>query len=100
MKIGEHTVPEASLPLGRFGVQGTRPRRGAAKCAQPDAAPPLDVARAAARLLGPVAETIPDPARAAQLLILRNAVATGRYRPDPEAIARQLLIAIAAEPRR
>ena len=49
--------------------------------------------------VGRVEETTPDPARAAQLLILRNAVATGRYRPDLHAVARQLLLAIAAEPR-
>ena len=99
MKIGEHTTPEPTLPPGRVGVQRARRRRGAAACPDPVAIRKLDVARAAARLLGRVEETTPDPARAAQLLILRNAVATGRYRPDPSSVARQLLLAIAAEPR-
>lgn len=99
MKIGEQTTPEPTVPPGRLGVQGTRRRRGAVAAPVPTGIQPTDVARAAAQLLGRVEETTPDPARAAQLLILRNAVATGRYRPDPSAVARQLLLAIAAEPR-
>ena len=59
-----------------------------------------DVARAFGQLLGRVDDATPDPARAAQLAILRNAVASGRYQPDLEAVARKLLVELAAEPRR
>jgi hypothetical protein len=56
-----------------------------------------DAARTLGRLLGPVDEMTLDPARAAQLENLRNAVATGRYRPDLHGIARKLLLEVAAE---
>jgi anti-sigma28 factor (negative regulator of flagellin synthesis) len=56
-----------------------------------------DVARALARFLGRIDEAAPDPARAAQLAILRNAVAAGRYAPDPRDVARKLLAEVAAE---
>ena len=59
-----------------------------------------DVAQAARRLLGRVDDMTPDPARAAQVEILRNAVASGRYQPDLHEVARKLLIELAAEPRR
>lgn len=99
MKIGEQTTSETPIPPRRIGAQRARRRRGVAAATDRMAIEPSDVARAASRLLGRVEETTPDPARAAQLLILRNAVATGRYQPDPMAVARQLLLAIAAEPR-
>ncbi len=99
MKIGEQNRLEPTIPRERIGVHGVgRRRRGALPCPAPDAMQ-VSVARAAARLLGRVDDSAPDPARAAQLLILRNAVASGRYQPDLDAVARKLLIAIAAEPR-
>jgi anti-sigma28 factor (negative regulator of flagellin synthesis) len=58
-----------------------------------------ETARALARLLGRV-DDASDPARAAQVAILRNAVAAGRYRPDLRDVARKLLVDVAAEPRR
>ena len=58
-----------------------------------------DVARGFARLLGRVDDAVPDPARAAQVAILRNAVASGRYQPDLQQVARKLLVEMAAEPR-
>jgi anti-sigma28 factor (negative regulator of flagellin synthesis) len=47
--------------------------------------------RTLARLIGGVREAGPDPMRAAQLEILRNAVASGRYEPDLHEVAKKLL---------
>jgi hypothetical protein len=54
------------------------------------------MARNLAPLIGRVDEVTPDPARAAQLEILRNAVASGRYRPDLREVAWKLLCEVAA----
>jgi hypothetical protein len=54
------------------------------------------MARNLAPLIGRVHDTAPDPARAAQLEILRNAVASGRYRPDLREVAWKLLCEVAA----
>jgi hypothetical protein len=56
----------------------------------------LRLARNLVHLVVPI-ERPTDPARAAQLAILRNAVASGRYQPDPRHVARKLLVDVAAE---
>ena len=100
MKIGEQNGPEPTTPPERIGVPAARRHRhGPLPCRATDTTRVSEVARAAARLLGRIDDSAPDPARAAQLLILRNAVASGRYQPDLDAVARKLLVAIAAEPR-
>ena len=103
MKIGDTTT--GAEPTGE-----TIPvvaQRAAARALRPPPAKPgpghievTDVAQAARRLLGRVDDTTPDPARAAQVEILRNAVASGRYQPDLHEVARKLLVELAAEPRR
>jgi hypothetical protein len=61
----------------------------------------LEVARAFVRLVGRIDDDAPNPARAAQVEILRSAVAAGRYRPDPLDVARKLVVHLAAAgPRR
>ena len=99
MKIGDTTT--------RADATGEIPvvaQRAAARALRPAAEPGrlevTDVAQAARRLLGRVDDTTPDPARAAQVEILRNAVAAGRYQPDLHEVARKLLVELAAEPRR
>ena len=57
------------------------------------------MARNLAPLLGRIDETALDPARAAQVEILRNAVASGRYRPDLREVAWKLLCEVAASRR-
>src|ERR1700675_4645826 len=99
MKVDEQNGFEPTIPRERIGVQGARRRHGALPSRTAETVQASDVARAAAQLLGRIDESAPDPARAAQLLILRNAVAGGRYQPDLDAVARKLLVAIAAEPR-
>ena len=101
MKIGDTTT--GAEPTG--GTIRVVAQRAAARARR--AAPPaeghlevMDVAEAARRLLGRVDDTTPDPARAAQVEILRNAVAAGRYQPDLHEVARKLLLELAAEPRR
>lgn len=96
MKIGEKSGVDPSPLIDRTPVDGARPRAAGAESA-PDEIQLSDVARALARLLGRVDDTTPDPARAAQLEILRNAVATGRYQPDLGDVARKLLTEVAAE---
>jgi len=59
-----------------------------------------EMARNLAPLIGRIDDTAPDPARAAQVEILRNAVACGRYRPDLRGVAWKLLCEVAAVPRR
>jgi hypothetical protein len=101
MKIGDTTT----------GVEETRDtvpmvaQRAAARALRPGPSHAgrldlSDIAEAARKLLGRVDETTPDPARAAQMEILRNAVASGRYQPDLHEVARKLLVELAAEPRR
>jgi anti-sigma28 factor (negative regulator of flagellin synthesis) len=101
MKIGD-TTTSAEATGGTIRVVA---QRAAARALRPTPAPEgrievTDVAQAARRLLGRVDDTTPDPARAAQVEILRNAVASGRYQPDLHEVARKLLIELAAEPRR
>jgi hypothetical protein len=55
-----------------------------------------EMARSLVPLIGRVDETTLDPARAAQVEILRNAVAAGRYRPDLREVAWKLLCEVAA----
>jgi hypothetical protein len=94
-KIGYKNGTEPETGKAHIGLPvGFEPRR--LRPAARGQAPEL--ARALGRLLGRVQEDIPDPARAAQVAILRNAVSGGRYAPDLHAVARSLLIEIAAEP--
>jgi flagellar biosynthesis anti-sigma factor FlgM len=101
MKIGDTSSIEPAGLTARVVAEraAARPIRPAAADGT-DRVEISDVARAFGRLVGRVADAAPDPARAAQVEILRNAVATGRYQPDLDAVARKLLIEIAAEPRR
>ena len=99
MKIGDTTT---AAPKGET-IQVVA-QRAAARALRPapvesDRIEATDVAQAARRLLGRVDDTTPDPARAAQVEILRNAVASGRYQPDLHEVARKLLVELAAEPR-
>ena len=96
MKIGEKSGVERSALIDRTSAGCARPRAHGAE-ATADEIRVSDVARALARLLGRVDDTVPDPARAAHLEILRNAVATGRYQPDLREVARKLLSEVAAE---
>ena len=101
MKIGDTTTgAEPTRETIRVVAQ-----RAAARALRPAPAAEgrievTDVAQAARRLLGRVDDTTPDPVRAAQVEILRNAVASGRYQPDLHEVARKLLVELAAEPRR
>ena len=100
MKIGDTTT--GADATGKIPVVA---QRAAARALRPAHAEPghievTDVAQAARRLLGRVDDTTLDPARAAQVEILRNAVASGRYQPDLHEVARKLLVELAAEPRR
>ena len=101
MKIGHTSSIEPAGLTARVVAEraAARPLRPAAP-GEADRIEISDVARAFGRLLGRVEDTTPDPARAAQVEILRNAVASGRYQPDLDAVARKLLIELAAEPRR
>jgi hypothetical protein len=94
-KIGESPKVDQRRAADHAGALG----HDAASLGKGGEIPRLDVARALTRLLGRVDPAAPDPARAAQLEILRNAVATGRYQPDLVAVARKLLVEVAAEPR-
>jgi anti-sigma28 factor (negative regulator of flagellin synthesis) len=97
MRIGAKTDAESSRPSGAIGIYPARlPRRARLRDGD-DAVQVSVVARAFVRLMGPLDDTRPDPVRAAQVEILRNAVATGRYQPDPIAVARKLLAEVAAE---
>jgi anti-sigma28 factor (negative regulator of flagellin synthesis) len=96
MKIGEKTGVERSALIDPLRADGARPLGPGANSGA-DEIQVSDVARALARLLGRVDDTSPDPARAAQVEILRNAVATGRYQPDLRDVARKLLAEVAAE---
>jgi len=98
MKIGDTTT--GAGPTGE--TIRVVAQRAAARALRPAPAESrieaTDVAEAARRLLGRFDDT-PDPARAAQVEILRNAVASSRYQPDLHEVARKLLIELAAEPR-
>lgn len=98
MKIGEKASAEPAAVQAILAARAGHARaRGAASGPRGNGIDVSDVARAAARLLGRVDETTPDPARAAHLAILRNAVASGRYQPDLREVARRLLVEVAAE---
>lgn len=93
-KIGHSSGIEAVVTIVRTGgrteltlSRGPRDEAGAVS----------DMARGLARLMGRVDEWAPDPARAAQVEILRNAVASGRYQPDLRQVARKLLGEVASE---
>ena len=95
MKIGDHTsVGPAGRPTRRGLVLPVPPPRSL----DHDVAELAEAARALARTMGR-ADDASDPARAAHVAILRNAVAAGRYQPDLRDVARRLLIEVAAEPR-
>jgi anti-sigma28 factor (negative regulator of flagellin synthesis) len=98
MKIGDTTT---AAPKGQtIQVVAQRAAARALRTAPAESRiEATDVAQAARRLLGRVDDTTPDPARAAQVEILRNAVASGRYQPDLHEVARKLLVELAAEPR-
>ena len=101
MKIGDTTTGAGTVGETIQVVA----QRAAARALRPvptdaDRVDATDVAEAARKLLGRVDDTTPDPARAAQMEILRNAVASGRYQPDLHEVARKLLVELAAEPRR
>jgi len=101
MKIGDTSGVEPTGLTAR--VVADRAPAGTLAPAARDAVDRIeisDAARALARLVGHLDDAIPDPARAAQVEILRNAVASGRYQPDLGAVARKLLLEVAAEPRR
>jgi Anti-sigma-28 factor, FlgM len=95
-KIGYKNGTEPETGRARIGLPAGFDARRLRPAARDGQAPEL--ARALGRLLGRVQEDVPDPARAAQVVILRNAVASGRYAPDLQAVARKLLIEVAAEP--
>lgn len=92
MKIGDTSGLEPTAPTAHPGA----PCRPAPK----PAVQALDVARAFVRLVGRIDDDVPNPARAAQVEILRSAVAGGRYRPDRVDVARKLMLQLAAGPRR
>jgi hypothetical protein len=97
MSIGHKSGLEPTRPrdelvrtaahVGRLSAPRTKPRELTAI---------EQMARNLAPLIGRVHDTTPDPARAAQLEILRNAVASGRYRPDLREVAWKLLCEVAA----
>ncbi len=100
MKIGDkngvdhstltgRVAPQTAAPTGRGGEAGHK--SGA------DSVEVSDVARALAKLIGSVGGDTPDPARAAQVAILRNTVASGRYQPNLHDVAHKLLSEVAAE---
>jgi len=96
MKIGQKDVESIAMSPGRAA--------GAPRLAAPSARTPApaddsrgDVARILLPLVGRIDETAPSPARAAHLVLLRNAVAAGRYQPDLQEVARKLLLETAAE---
>ena len=99
MRIGAKVGAESPSVDRRVAGNHTAPGHAGASLDRSGEIPRLDVARALARLVGRVEPVTPDPVRAAQVEILRNAVATGRYQPDLVAVARKLLIEVAAEPR-
>jgi anti-sigma28 factor (negative regulator of flagellin synthesis) len=82
-------APDIRIPSGRNGT--------AAERTTADSVQVSDVARALAKLIGGVGTEQLDPARAAQVAVLRNAVASGRYTPDLHGVARKLLADVAPE---
>lgn len=97
MKIGENGAEPVATPP-RIGAGTPRRHPSTARSWPPgDESRGLQVARTMARLVGAIGDTTSDPARAAQLALLRNAVAAGRYQPDLHDVARKLLTEIAAE---
>jgi hypothetical protein len=97
MNIGGKTGAAPSGPMTEAGaIPAIRRRLGVVPGRRAEDAARLGVARNLAHLLGPI-DCPTDPARAAQVSILRNAVASGRYEPDLHEVARKLLIEVAAE---
>jgi anti-sigma28 factor (negative regulator of flagellin synthesis) len=94
MKIGDHSDVGPSGRTGRRGMLPVAPPRALGH----DVAELAETARELTRQLGRM-DDASDPARAAQVAILRNAVASGRYQPDLREVARKLLVDVAAEPR-
>jgi len=88
MRIAEKNGTESIPPPVAMGAGLSLPAR-------PRTRHPVEIAGARA-LLGHVEDGVPDPARAAQIALLRNAVATGRYAPDLHEVARKLLAEVAA----
>jgi anti-sigma28 factor (negative regulator of flagellin synthesis) len=95
-KIGFKNGSEPETGTARIGIAA--PMRRRANGQGPENAQVPEMARALGRLIGRVQDDVPDPARAAQVVILRNAVASGRYEPDLHEVARKLLVEVAAEP--
>ena len=77
-------------------ARAPRPTALAARTPTPADDSRVDLARMLLPLVGRVDETAPSPARSAHLVLLRNAVATGRYQPDLHEVARKLLLEAAA----
>jgi len=98
MKIGDQNGVEPTIALRRPAGGAPPPPVRVARRADPAGETRLpDAVRALGRLVGRVDDPTPDPARAAHLALLRNAVASGRYQPDLHDVARKLLIEMAAE---
>ena len=100
MKIGnKHEVDHTSLARRvRLEANAVPGRNGTAgKTSGADSVQVSDVARALAKLIGGVDTEHLDPARAAQVAVLRNAVMSGRYSPDLRGVARKLLADVGAE---
>ena len=88
MRIAQKTDAESIPPAVAIGTG--LPSRGRGRSRHP-----VEIARAKA-LLGCVGDGTLDPARAAQIALLRNAVAAGRYAPDLGDVARNLLEEVSA----
>jgi flagellar biosynthesis anti-sigma factor FlgM len=99
MKITDKSVVhQAALARGVAAAAAPGARAaGRAGSVSADSVRVSDLARALSTLLGGIDANKPDPARAALVAVLRNAVASGRYAPDLEAVARNLLTEAAAE---
>ena len=100
MRIGEKSGVEPTELRERPAGPAPQVPRSAVPKRRRDRMELLSVARALGGLVGRVENATLDPARAAQVEILRNRVSTGRYEPDLRAVARNLLAEIAAERRR
>lgn len=96
MRIGEKSGIDRPAAASRVGSMAQTRSHGV-PASKGDSVALSDAARALARLIGTVADGSLDPVRAAQVAILRNAVAAGRYEPDLREVARKLLTEVAAE---
>jgi len=99
MKIGDKKAVAYCALTGRVEAEAAHPGNDGERAGKthPDAVRVSEFARALAKLIGKVDLDAPDPARAAQVSILRNAVASGRYQPDLHDVARKLLAEVVAE---